>query len=649
VAATIAMLASARETWQKVKLVLQGVETKQGEEALADFSMKPRALVIALMAIVVGILAAFIALFLLRLIGLFTNLFFFQHWSTTLVSPAGNKLGWLEVLVPVIGGFIVGLMARYGSERIRGHGIPEAMEAILIRGSKVEPKVTLLKPLASAISIGTGGPFGAEGPIIVTGGALGSLIAQFFRLSNTERKTLLVAGAAAGMSAIFFSPVSAVLMAVEVLLFEWKPRSVMPVALASGTAALLRYYIIGPGPLFPVPPHAAFIGWTGLLSCVFVGLLAAIVACLLTVAVYASEDTYRKLPIHWMWWPMIGGLIVGIGGLISPESLGVGYDVIEKLLQGNTALDLLLGILIVKSIIWSTSLASGTSGGILAPLLLIGGALGGALGTFLPFEGHGFWVLICMAAMLGGAMRSPLTAIIFTLELTHDINAALPLLIAVMVSYGFTVLVLHRSIITEKVARRGYHVSREYATDALEVLFVREVMRTNIVALPASATLNDLRPMVEGNRVPRVQRLFPVVDADNMMIGVVTRNDLRESLRKAEEAGQLDHSPITSILAKPVVAYPDETLRMAVYRMAETGYTRFPVVEREDPRRLVGMLSLNDVLKAHTRSINDERKRERVLKLRLLFPQHNETMPVQPGEAVKEEEDELEKTKEPFR
>src|SRR5579885_1857322 len=254
--------------------------TKSHSE-LGDFTTTPRVITITLIAIPIGVLAAFVALALLRLIGFFTNLFFFQRIGFDLITPAGNHLGWLVVLVPVIGGLVIGFMARYGSERIRGHGIPEAIEAILINGSKVDPKVAILKPISSAISIGSGGPFGAEGPIIMTGGAFGSMIAQFFHLSSSERKTLLVAGAAAGMSATFAAPISATLLAVELLLFEWKPRSLIPVALASATAAVLRRYIIGMGPLFPTPVHPAYIGPVNILACVLVGVLAGALSSLL--------------------------------------------------------------------------------------------------------------------------------------------------------------------------------------------------------------------------------------------------------------------------------------------------------------------------------------------------------------------------------
>src|SRR5262245_57741544 len=386
--------------------------TADRADQLGDFTATWRLVPMALAGIAIGVLTAFVAVGLLRLIGLFTNLFFYQRWDTALVSPAGNTLGTLAVLVPVLGALVIGVMARYGSERIRGHGIPEAIESILISGSRVEPRVAVLKPISAALSIGTGGPFGAEGPIIMTGGAFGSMVAQLFRLTSAERKTLLVAGAAAGMSATFASPVAAVLLAVELLLFEWKPRSMIPVALASATAAATRRYIIGLGPLFPTPPHPVFIGPGGLLGCVVVGLLAGGLSALLTLAVYAAEDAFRLLPIHWMWWPALGGLVIGIGGVIFPQALGVGYELIGVLLQGHVALGTLLGILVVKSTIWAVALGSGTSGGVLAPLLMIGGALGGLEAMILPYEGAGFWPLISMGAILGGTMRSPFTGII---------------------------------------------------------------------------------------------------------------------------------------------------------------------------------------------------------------------------------------------
>ena len=585
-------------------------------EKLGDFTITPRVMWISLLAVGIGLVSSYVAFILLKLIGLFTNLFFFQRWGTALVSPAGNHLGIWEVLVPISGGLIVGLMARYGSERIRGHGIPEAIEAILINGSKVEPKVAVLKPLSSAISIGSGGPFGAEGPIIMTGGAFGSMIAQLFRLSDVERKTLLVAGAAGGMSATFASPLAAVLLAVELLLFEWKPRSLIPVALASVTADAARGYILGLGPLFPTPPHPVSIGASGLLGCVLAGLLAGLLSALLTAAVYAAEDAFRLLPIHWMWWPVLGGLVIGLGGLIFPQALGVGYDTIGALLRGSVPQNMILGILLVKSVIWAVSLGSGTSGGVLAPLLMIGGALGGMEATFLPNQGAGFWPLVSMGAILGGTMRSPFTGVIFALELTHDVNMLLPLLLAVTIAHGFTVLTLRRSILTEKVSRRGYHLSREYAVDPLEILFVREVMRSNIVALPAKTLQRELAQSLRTGPERRRQLLYPVVDEEKRLVGVITRNNLEKILQDRDGPSR----PLAELSKPdPVVAYADEPLRMVVYRMAETGFTRLPVVEREDTRKLAGIVSLQDLLRARTRALEQERRRERVLRIHFPF------------------------------
>ncbi|TMB51932.1 MAG: chloride channel protein [Deltaproteobacteria bacterium] len=564
-------------------------------------------------AVAIGLLSTCVAWALLRLIGLFTNLFFFQRWGVTLVSPAGHHLGGLVVLVPAAGALVVGLMARYGSERIRGHGIPEAIESILIRGSRVEPRVAFLKPLSAAISIGSGGPFGAEGPIIMTGGAFGSMIAQFLKLTSAERKTLLVAGAAGGMSATFASPVAAVALAVELLLFEWKPRSLVPVALASASAAAARRYVIGLGPLFLAPAHPLFIGPAGLVGCALAGLAAGALSVVLTGAVYAAEDVFARLPLHWMWWPAIGGLVVGVGGLVFPEALGVGYDTIGALLQGQVAGRVIIGLLLVKSVVWSVSLGSGTSGGVLAPLLLMGGALGGVEALVLPDEGTGFWPLVSMGAILGGTMRSPFTGIVFALELTHDVNMLLPLLVSVTLAHGFTVLALRRSILTEKVSRRGYHLSREYAVDPLEILFVREVMRRNVVALPASMELAALRA-----ERPRRQLLCPVVDTDRRLVGVVTRRDLDGLLTFAGSDSDVRVGAL--VRPDPIVAYPDEPLRAVVYRMAETGRTRFPVVERGEGRRLLGMIALSDLLEARVRGLEAERRRERVLPLHLLLP-----------------------------
>jgi len=552
---------------------------------------------------------------LLRLINLFTNLFYFHRWSIALVTPGQNTLGGYAVLVPVGGALIVGLMARYGSERIRGHGIPEALESILIYGSRVQPRLAVLKPLSAAISIGSGGPFGAEGPIIMTGGAFGSMIAQLFHLSSAERKTLLVAGAAAGMSATFAAPLASVFLAVELLLFEWKPRSLIPVALASATAGAARRYILGLGPLFPAPAHPAFIGPAGLAGCVVAGLLAGLLSAVLTLAVYAAEDAFQKLPIHWMWWPAIGGLVIGAGGLIFPQALGVGYDTIGALVQGDVPGTMIAGILLVKSVIWAVALGSGTSGGVVAPLLMMGGALGGLEAMFLPHMGVGFWPLISLGAVLGGTMRAPLTGIVFAIELTHDFNVLLPLLIANVLAYTVSVLLLKRSILTEKVSRRGFHLSCEYSVDPLEILFVREVMRTTLAAFAAATTVEDAASHLRPEHSPRGQHLYPVLDSENRLAGVITRKDLQKLAAEHDGARKIGEF----VRCVPEVAYANESLRAVVYRMASSGFTRMPVLDPAEKGRLVGMVSLQDLLRARVRNLSEERDRERVIRIRLPF------------------------------
>jgi H+/Cl- antiporter ClcA len=588
-------------------------------EPLRDFTTNWRVLPISGLALAIGVVAAYVAVGLLKLIGFFTNVFFFQRLSTRFVSPAGNHLGLAVVVVPVIGGILVGLMARFGSDKIRGHGIPEAIEAILLRGAKVEPRLAVLKPVSAAIAIGSGGPFGAEGPIIMTGGAFGSLIAQFFHLTSAERKTLLVAGAAAGMSATFAAPFAAVLLAIELLLFEWKPRSFIPVVLASVTAEAARVHLLGPGPIFPVPMHTVALRPEILLGCLLAGLLSGVLSAVLTQLVYGVEDGFNRLKkIHWMWWPAIGGVVVGIGGLIYPGALGVGYDVIARLLQGDAPMKMVLGVLIVKSIIWGVSLGSGTSGGVLAPLLMMGGALGAVDALFLPHQGPGFWPLISMGAMLAGTMRSPLTGVIFSFELTGDYHSILPLLIACVAAHAFTVLTLARSILTEKISRRGHHLSREYVVDPMEALAVEDAMQTEITAFPSDTTLAELEHTVNRRDSSAGQRVYPVVDTNRHMVGVVTRGDLRSyasNLTRAE-AAQLKLADVLS--RRPVVAYPDEPLRFVVNRMASTGLTRFPVVSHAIAPEILGLIALEDLIKAREFNLDEEHRTERVLRLRLL-------------------------------
>jgi chloride channel protein, CIC family len=588
---------------------------------LGDFTLTARVLRICALALPVGVLAALAAWCLLRLIGLFTNLFFYGRWATRLAAPGAGAHSWLLILLlPVAGGLVVGLMARFGSERIRGHGMPEAIEAILTRGSRVEPRVAILKPISAAISIGSGGPFGAEGPIIMTGGAVGSVLAQHLELTADERKTLLVAGAAAGMTATFNAPLASVLLAVELLLFEWRPRSMLPVASAVAVATVTRTHLLGVGAVFAVPAAGLNFSTAVYVCCAVIGVATGALGALLTVLVYAAEDTFAKLPVHWMWWPAIGGLIIGLGGIAEPRALGVGYDVIRELLTGHAAMSLIVGIFIVKSLIWSLSLGSGTSGGVLAPMFMIGGAFGALVAPLLPHVAPGFWPLICLAGVIGGVMRAPFTAVVFSAELTGRWQAVLPLLIGAAGAYLFTALTLKRSVLTEKVARRGFHLTREYDVDPLAILFVREVMDTaEVVVYDVRDRLSDvlaefLRHGTQLTAAAQRQRIYPIIGPARQLLGVVTRRDLLA----ASHAGPNGSGEVTigDVMSEHLaIAYPDETLRDVAYRMAERGVTRMPVIAREPGRELVGIITLPAMLAARLRDLQEERDSERILQI----------------------------------
>jgi H+/Cl- antiporter ClcA len=479
-------------------------DTSHGN-SLADFTTDFRVILLSAMALIIGAASAAVAWVLIWLINVITNVAFFHRFSSVAATPQELHPAIWMIFIPVIGSLIIGLMARYGSPKIRGHGIPEALEAILIGRSRMEPRVALLKPISSAISIGTGGPFGAEGPIIMTGGAFGSLFAQMLHLSSAERKTLLVAGAAGGMAAVFATPVAAVLLAVELLLFEWKPRSFIPVAISAIVASALRVPLLGGGPVFPVAPHGA-LGGTELAFALAVGIGAGLLSGLLTTLVYATEDLFQKLPIHWMWWPAIGAVFVGVGGYLDPRVLGVGYGIIHSLLDGRLLGMAALGLLIGKALVWSIALGSGTSGGVLAPLLMMGGALGAIVSHWIPTGDASLWAMVGMAAIMGGTMRSPFTGMVFLLELTRDLNALPALMIGSVAALGVTVLLLKRSILTEKLARRGHHVTREYSVDLFHLLRVSEVMDSDPPFRPGCPSRNSPTSSRAATRISRAAR-----------------------------------------------------------------------------------------------------------------------------------------------
>ncbi|MGZ4544057.1 MAG: chloride channel protein [Blastococcus sp.] len=586
---------------------------------LGDFSATPRMLLIAALALPVGAVSALVAWLLLRLIGLITNAVFYQRFGTALVAPgAVHHNPVLVLLAPVAGGLVIGVMARYGSEKIRGHGMPEAIEAILMGGSKVQPRVAVLKPVSSAVAIGTGGPFGAEGPIIMTGGAIGSLFAQFLHLTADERKVLLVSGATAGMAATFDAPLASVVLAVELLLFEWRPRSLVPVAAAVAVASVVRQPLLGSAALFP-GVGAFHITASTYLLCVVSGVVSGLLAILATAMVYASEDAFGRLPIHWMWWPAIGGLVIGIGGLIVPEALGVGYNIIGAELTGSIGLGLVGGILVVKTLIWSFSLGSGTSGGVLAPIFMIGGALGSLESHFFGHVGPGFWALIGLAGVIGGVMRSPFTGVVFAMELTHRYEAILPLIIGAVTAFAVSVLLLKRSVLTEKIARRGYHLTREYDVDPLEILFVGEVMTDDVLEFDDDLTVGEAvtvigAPSDDGNGWR--QRLYPVVGAGGELRGLVTRRDLFTANTEGDGTTRLGE-----LMREPaVLTHGDQTLRHVAELMAEAEVSRIPVVDRGDDGRVIGIVSLSQLLAGRQRDQIEARERERTLRVRLAVP-----------------------------
>jgi chloride channel protein, CIC family len=588
---------------------------------LGDYSVHPRILLISALALAVGAVAAVVADALLKVIGLTTNLVFYQRLATGLVAPgAEHHAWWLIVGAPVLGGLAVGLMARYGSEAIRGHGMPEAIEAILRNGSKIRPRIALLKPISAAIAIGTGGPFGAEGPIIMTGGAFGSLLAQTLSLTADERKTLLVSGAAAGMAATFNAPLASVLLAVELLLFEFRPRSFVPVSLAVVVATALRWRLLGPAPIFPTQHALPPLVFPDLVLCAAAGIVGGFVAWLATSLVYLSEDMFRKLPLHWMWWPAIGGLIIGVGGLFEPRALGVGYDVIGTLLAGRATLALIVGILVVKTLIWSLSLGSGTSGGVLAPVFMIGAALGSLLAYVFPPVAPGFWALMSLAAVVGGVMRSPLTGVVFAMELTHQWDAVMPLVVSSTVAFLLSVLVLKRSVLTEKVVRKGTHVTREYSVDPLEVYLVSEIMPPSFLCFRCGATLESALKEASGaptgalkRSLAHVQRLYPVLDDAGRLAGVVTGHQLHgASLRPGADP----HARVDALMARePAVGYPDMTLRELANLMAKLEVSSVPIVDRADPQQVLSVMAMDQVLEARLRDVNEEHKSERMLNL----------------------------------
>lgn len=573
-----------------------------------------RVLFVSAGAVLVGIAAGFIAEALMRLIWLITNLSFYGRLSVAEVDPSLARWGAFTVAVPVAGALVIGLMARYGSKAIRGHGIPEVMERVLYGKSRISPRLMFLKPLSAAIAIGTGGPFGAEGPIIATGGAFGSFVGQVFHITADERKTLLAAGAAAGMAATFGSPVSAVLLAVELLLFEYRPRSIIPVALAASAATAVRFALVGFEPVFAMPALGQPTG-AALAGYAVVGALVGLVSVFVTRAVYAIEDGFERLPVHWMWWPALGAVVVGVVGLAEPRTLGVGYVNIEAILSGDLVGRALVVLVALKFVSWAVYLGSGTSGGTLAPLFTIGGGLGALLGAgaaaWLPGLGLDPRVaaLVGMAAIFAGASHAFLASVVFAFETTRQPMGLLPLLAGSGMAYLISLLTMRHSIMTEKLARRGAAVRTEYDVDHLSRISVQEAASRELVTLAAGDTIEAVRAWLASGAGGATHQGFPVVDAAGTLVGVVTRRDLLDaSVPAGRRIGEVVHRP-------PVVVYEDNTLREAADHMVREGVGRVVVVARTPGLRPTGILTRSDLLAAHASRLEAAQQPERSIRL----------------------------------
>jgi len=573
-----------------------------------------RMVLVSFLAAGIGLLAGLIAFVLYKLIGLFTNIFFYHRFVADFTSAQHNQLGLWVLPIPVIGGIIVGFMAKYGTSKIKGHGIPEAMEAVMVNRSRIEPRVAILKPISAAIAIGTGGPFGAEGPIIQTGGAVGSLVGQAFHTTASERKVLLACGAAAGMSATFNTPIAGVILAIELLLFEFKARSFIPLVIASTLATAVHMQLLGAGPMFKVTamdfgiPHA-------LPFYLLLGLVCGLAAVGFSKLLYWTEDQFEKLPIDELWWPAIGALGLGIIGYFVPRVLGVGYDTIGDILNANLAWKLLLVVMVAKAAALVISLGSGTSGGLLAPMFMSSAAMGGvfAMGMDRIFPtanlSAGAFALVAMGAVFGAASRATFSFIIFAFEITRDYNSVLPLMLVSVIADGIAMWLMPRaSIMTEKLARRGLHIHQEYEADILQQVRVSETMDQDVPKLPADMKVSELSDLI-ARRDPEISRHqgMVILDTDGNLAGVITRGDVMRAL-DADSTGA--STVLDAGTRDVVVTYPDEMLHDASAKMLRNNIGRLPVVDRKDPRKVLGYLGRPGIMAARLRRLDEEHVRE---------------------------------------
>src|SRR6202522_3054028 len=569
--------------------------------------------IISLLAALVGILAGLIAYVLYDLIGLITNLAYYHEWSFHFRSARHNQLGLWVIPIPVIGGIIVGFMAKHGTSKIKGHALPGAREALRGNRSRIEPRVAILKPLSAAIAIGTGGPFGAEGPIIQTGGAMGSLVGQFLSTTANERKVLLACGAGAGMAATFNTPIAGVILAIELLLFEFRSRSFIPLVIACTLATSIRAILLGQRSMFSMG-NVNFDVLHGLPFYLILGVLSGLAAIVFTKVLYWVEDLFEHLPIDDLWHPAIGALGLGIIGFFVPRVLGVGYDTISDILNNNLALKLLLIVAICKALAMVISLGSGTSGGLLAPMFMSSAALGGAFAMVLNLIfpslhlSPGAYALVAMAAVFGSASRATFAFIVFAFEITRDYNAILPLMLACVIADIIALRYLPNSIMTEKLARRGLRVPDQFEVSAMKISRVAEVMRQDMQPITETMTVAQLaEKMGRGEPGYNLTQGLPIIGTDGQLVGVVTQGDLLRAL-EADPKGKA--SVLEAGSRDLVVAYPDESASDALFRMLKNDIGRLPVVSRGNSKEMVGSLTRSSILGAWTRQMEEEGVRE---------------------------------------
>lgn len=551
------------------------------------------------LAVCVGVVAAVVGLGLLSLIHLITNLSFHGRFSWDDHPADFSSFGALAILTPAAGGLLIGLIARFGSPAVRGHGIPEAMQGVVMNQSRIPLRVAILKPLSTAISIGTGGPFGAEGPVIATGGAIGSLCGQWLPASAVERKILLAAGAAAGMTAVFGTPMAGLLLAIELLLFEFRPRSVLPVALAVGTAMALRGLTDEALPMLPLTQSTAP-GPMLAISAILIGLASGVFSVLMTHTLHGIEDLFEKLALPWMWHPMLGGLAVGVLGWMDPRILGPGYFNLHALLAGNMVFSALAGLLVLKFLAWSICLGSGTAGGTLAPVMTMGGVVGSLVVLGLRhvpgFEALpvGVGALIGMASVFAGASWALLTSVVFAVEATHSAASFGLLLLGCAAAVGVSRLLMKESIMTEKLSRKGVRVPSDYVPDPLASHPVSSAMLAEPVSVDAEMKVADLVERVSREEAPwnRV-RLFPILNADGNFVGVISRADILAAVGRDPELTVWEAGT-----SHAHVIHPDDTLAEAAECMVLHGVGRLPVVSRTHPPVLCGIISRREILHA---------------------------------------------------